>query len=88
MKLHLKRVAIANVGAAIEGGIAYFDSPRAAWAAAPVRGVQGAVGNVTTEDVVFLCQEMGVKTGIDLGAMGAAGQSGRAGGGASTAGGS
>ena len=35
----------------------------------PFAAHKGAAGNVTTEDVVFLCQEMGVETGIDLDAM-------------------
>jgi hydroxymethylglutaryl-CoA lyase len=40
----------------------------------PFAAHKGAAGNVTTEDVVFLCQEMGIETGIDLDAMIAAGQ--------------
>jgi hydroxymethylglutaryl-CoA lyase len=29
----------------------------------------GAAGNVATEDVVYLCHEMGIKTNIDLGRL-------------------
>ena len=27
---------------------------------------QGAAGNVCTEDLVFMCAEMGIETGVDL----------------------
>ena len=30
------------------------------------RAVKGAAGNVCTEDLVFMCDEMGIETGIDL----------------------
>ena len=32
----------------------------------PFAAHKGAAGNVCTEDVVFLCDEMGIETGIDL----------------------
>jgi len=32
----------------------------------PFAAYKGAAGNVCTEDVVFLCQELGIETGIDL----------------------
>ena len=51
-----------------------FDSAVAGMGGCPFAAHKGAAGNVTTEDVVFLCQEMGVETGIDLDAMIAAGQ--------------
>jgi hydroxymethylglutaryl-CoA lyase len=77
VKLHLhdtRALAIANVVAALEMGVACFDSAVAGMGGCPFAAHQGAAGNVTTEDVVFLCQEMGVETGIDLDAMIAAGQ--------------
>ena len=77
VKLHLhdtRALAIANVVAALEMGIDYFDSAVAGMGGCPFAAHKGAAGNVTTEDVVFLCQEMGVETGIDLDAMIAAGQ--------------
>jgi len=77
IKLHLhdtRALAIANVVAALEMGVDYFDSAVAGMGGCPFAAHQGAAGNVTTEDVVFLCQEMGVETGIDLDAMIAAGQ--------------
>ena len=77
IKLHLhdtRALAIANVVAALEVGVDYFDSAVAGMGGCPFAVHKGAAGNVTTEDLVFLCQEMGVDTGIDLDAMIAAGQ--------------
>jgi hydroxymethylglutaryl-CoA lyase len=35
----------------------------------PFAGHNGAAGNVCTEDLVFMCNEFGIKTGIDLDAL-------------------
>ncbi len=69
-----RALAIANVVAALEMGIDCYDSAVAGMGGCPFAAHKGAAGNVTTEDVVFLCQEMGIETGIDLDAMIAAGQ--------------
>ena len=77
VKLHLhdtRALAIANVVAALEIGVDRFDSAVAGLGGCPFAAHKGAAGNVTTEDMVFLCQEMGVHTGIDLDAMIEAGQ--------------
>jgi hydroxymethylglutaryl-CoA lyase len=77
VKLHLhdtRALAIANVVAALEIGVDRFDSAVAGLGGCPFAAHKGAAGNVTTEDLVFLCQEMGVDTGIDLDAMIEAGQ--------------
>jgi hydroxymethylglutaryl-CoA lyase len=77
VKLHLhdtRALAIANVVAALEIGVDSFDSAVAGMGGCPFAAHKGAAGNVTTEDLVFLCHEMGVETGIDLDAMIAAGQ--------------
>jgi isopropylmalate/homocitrate/citramalate synthase len=77
IKLHLhdtRALAIANIVAALEMGVDCFDSAVAGMGGCPFAAHKGAAGNVTTEDVVFLCQEMGVETGIDLDAMIEAGQ--------------
>jgi hydroxymethylglutaryl-CoA lyase len=77
VKLHLhdtRALAIANVVAGLEMGVECFDSAVAGMGGCPFAAHKGAAGNVTTEDVVFLCQEMGIDTGIDLDAMIAAGQ--------------
>jgi hydroxymethylglutaryl-CoA lyase len=77
LKLHLhdtRALAIANVVAALEMGVNYFDSAVAGMGGCPFAAHKGAAGNITTEDLVFLCQEMGIDTGIDLDAMIEAGQ--------------
>ncbi len=77
IKLHLhdtRALAIANVVAALEMGVDRFDSAVAGMGGCPFAAHKGAAGNVTTEDLVFLCQELGVETGIDLDAMIEAGQ--------------
>jgi hydroxymethylglutaryl-CoA lyase len=77
IKLHLhdtRALAVANVVAALEMGVDCFDTAVAGMGGCPFAAHKGAAGNVTTEDVVFLCQELGVETGIDLDKMIAAGQ--------------
>ena len=77
IKLHLhdtRALAIANVVAALEMGVEYYDSAVAGMGGCPFAAHKGAAGNVTTEDLVFLCQELGVETGIDLDKMIEAGQ--------------
>jgi hydroxymethylglutaryl-CoA lyase len=77
VKLHLhdtRALAVANVVAALEMGIDCFDSAVAGMGGCPFAAHTGAAGNVTTEDLVFLCQEIGVDTGIDLDRMIEAGQ--------------
>jgi hydroxymethylglutaryl-CoA lyase len=70
--LHLhdtRGIAIANAFAGLEMGVKRFDSSVAGLGGCPFAGHQGAAGNVCTEDLVFMCDEMGIKTGIDLGAL-------------------
>jgi hydroxymethylglutaryl-CoA lyase len=77
IKLHLhdtRALAVANVLAGLEMGVEYYDSAVAGMGGCPFAAHKGAAGNVTTEDVVFLCHEVGVETGIDLDAMIEAGQ--------------
>lgn len=50
--------------AAIEAGIRNFDSSIGGLGGCPF--APGAAGNVATEDVVMLLQQMGFDTGIDL----------------------
>lgn len=72
IKLHLhdtRGQAIANAVAAMEMGVAYFDSSVGGLGGCPFAGHKGAAGNVSTEDLVFSCQEMGIDTGIDLDAL-------------------
>jgi hydroxymethylglutaryl-CoA lyase len=70
--LHLhdtRGMAIANAYAGLEMGVRRFDSSVAGLGGCPFAGHQGAAGNVCTEDLVFLCDELAIKTGIDLDAL-------------------
>jgi hydroxymethylglutaryl-CoA lyase len=67
--LHLhdtRGMAVANAFAALEMGVASFDSAVAGLGGCPFAGQAGAAGNICTEDLVFLCEEMGIDTGVDL----------------------
>lgn len=66
-----RAMGLANVFAAIESGIRTFDASIGGLGGCPF--ASGASGNVATEDVVMMLEQMGFDTGIDLGAlMGAA----------------
>jgi hydroxymethylglutaryl-CoA lyase len=70
--LHLhdtRGMAIANVYAALLEGVTEFDTAVAGLGGCPFSGYAGATGNVATEEVVFLCQQLGVETGVDLDAL-------------------
>ncbi|WP_439332383.1 hypothetical protein [Rhodoblastus acidophilus] len=60
-------MAVANVVAAWEMGVATFDSSVGGLGGCP--HAKGASGNVATEDLVWLFGRMGVETGIDLEAL-------------------
>ena len=69
LALHLhdtRGMGIANAYAGLEMGVARFDSAVAGLGGCPFAGHAGAAGNVCTEDLVFLCEEMGIATGVDL----------------------
>ncbi|MGS0686869.1 hydroxymethylglutaryl-CoA lyase [Nakamurella sp. GG22] len=55
---------LANVVAALEVGVTTFDSSHAGLGGCPF--APGATGNIVTEDLVFLLEAMGLRTGIDL----------------------
>jgi crotonobetainyl-CoA:carnitine CoA-transferase CaiB-like acyl-CoA transferase/isopropylmalate/homocitrate/citramalate synthase len=59
--------ALANVTVALEEGQRRFDSALAGLGGCPF--APGSVGNVCTEDLVFLLESEGFDTGIDLGAL-------------------
>jgi len=70
--LHLhdtRGMAIANAFAGLEMGVTRFDAAVAGLGGCPFAGHAGAAGNVCTEDLVFMCHELGIKTGIDLDAL-------------------
>jgi hydroxymethylglutaryl-CoA lyase len=56
--------ALANILASLDLGITTFDTSLGGLGGCPY--APGAAGNVATEDVVYMLNEMGLKTGIDL----------------------
>jgi hydroxymethylglutaryl-CoA lyase len=62
-------MGIANAYAGLEMGVTMFDSCVGGLGGCPFAGHTGAAGNVCTEDFVFLCEEIGIDTGIDLEAI-------------------
>ena len=69
IRLHLhdtRGTALSNASAAMSLGVAVFDSSVGGLGGCPFAGNKGAAGNVCTEDLVFLCEEMGIDTGVDL----------------------
>lgn len=72
LSLHLhdtRGMGIANAYAGLQMGITRFDSSLAGLGGCPFAAHKGAAGNLCTEDFVFMCEEMGVQTGIDLDAL-------------------
>jgi hydroxymethylglutaryl-CoA lyase len=55
---------LANVVAALEAGVTTFDASQGGLGGCPY--APGASGNIVTEDLVFLLESMGLRTGIDL----------------------
>lgn len=69
LHLHLhdtRGMAIANAMAGLEMGVDSYDTAVAGLGGCPFAGHAGAAGNICTEDLVFLCEEMGIDTGIDF----------------------
>lgn len=64
-------MAIANIYASLQMGMATFDSSIAGLGGCPY--AKGASGNVASEDVVYLLQGLGIETGIDLAKLAAIG---------------
>jgi hydroxymethylglutaryl-CoA lyase len=58
---------LANVLAALQAGIDSFESSFGELGGCPVPA--GATGNIATEDLVSMLEEMGIETGIDLEAL-------------------
>jgi isopropylmalate/homocitrate/citramalate synthase len=69
--LHLhdtRGIGAANFYAALQMGIDLFDSSVAGLGGCPFTAVKDSktAGNICTEDMVFMCEELGIETGIDL----------------------
>src|SRR3954453_23411149 len=59
--------ALANVVVALERGVTRFDASIGGLGGCPY--APGASGNAVTEDLVHMCHDMGIETGIDLDAL-------------------
>lgn len=64
--------ALANIQACLESGAAIIDSSVAGIGGCPY--AKGATGNVSTENVIYMLNGMGIETGIDLDLLIKAGQ--------------
>ncbi|MCX7340936.1 MAG: hydroxymethylglutaryl-CoA lyase [Hyphomicrobiales bacterium] len=63
--LHNTRgLGLANVVAALDVGVTTFDASQGGIGGCPY--APGATGNIVTEDLVFLLEAMGLRTGIDI----------------------
>ena len=58
---------LANVVAALDVGVSTFDASQGGLGGCPY--APGATGNIVTEDLVFLLESMGMRTGVDLGRL-------------------
>ena len=69
ISLHLhdtRGTAMANAFAALELGVRDFDSSVGGLGGCPFAKHKGSAGNIVTEDLVFMCEEMGIQTGVQL----------------------
>jgi hydroxymethylglutaryl-CoA lyase len=60
-------LGLANCLAAFEAGVTTFDASLAGLGGCPY--APGASGNVVTEDLVFMFEAMGIRTGVDIGKL-------------------
>ncbi|WP_044340157.1 hydroxymethylglutaryl-CoA lyase [Rossellomorea aquimaris] len=58
-----RKMALANILASLQAGIDRFDTSAGGLGGCPF--APGATGNVATEDVVYMLEEMGISTGVD-----------------------
>ena len=75
LSLHLhdtRGMGIANAYSGLQMGVDIYDAAVAEPGGCPFAAHKGAAGNVCTEDLVFMCDAMGIETGIDLEALVAA----------------
>lgn len=57
-------LGLANVLAGLEAGVTRFDAASGGLGGCPF--APGASGNIATEDLVFMLEQMGLRTGVDL----------------------
>jgi len=69
LSLHLhdtRGLGLANAYAGLQMGVRHFDAAVAGLGGCPFAAHAGAAGNICTEDFVFMCEEMGIATGVDV----------------------
>jgi isopropylmalate/homocitrate/citramalate synthase len=69
ISLHLhdtRGLAVANAHAGLKMGVSRFDATVGGLGGCPFAGQPKAAGNIATEELALLCEEMGIDTGIDL----------------------
>ncbi|WP_043834108.1 hydroxymethylglutaryl-CoA lyase [Muricoccus aerilatus] len=72
LTLHLhdtRGMAVANALAALRMGVASFDATVGGLGGCPFAAHPGAPGNIASEELAMLCEEMGIETGIELDAL-------------------
>jgi hydroxymethylglutaryl-CoA lyase len=70
--LHLhdtRGIGMANALVGLQLGVARFDTSVGGLGGCPFAGNRAAAGNLCTEDLAYLCEEMGIETGIDIDAL-------------------
>jgi hydroxymethylglutaryl-CoA lyase len=65
-----RKMALANILASLQAGVDRFDTSAGGLGGCPF--APGASGNAATEDVVYMLQQMGIETGVDLDGLTAA----------------
>jgi hydroxymethylglutaryl-CoA lyase len=72
LSLHLhdtRGMGIANAYAGLELGVTHFDACVGGLGGCPFAGNRAAAGNVCTEDLVFMCNDLGIETGVNIDAL-------------------
>ncbi len=70
--LHLhdtRGVGMANALTGLQLGVARFDTSIGGLGGCPFAGNRPAAGNLCTEDLAYLCAELGIETGLDIPAL-------------------
>jgi hydroxymethylglutaryl-CoA lyase len=72
LALHLhdtRGLGLANVVAALEEGVTWFDAALGGLGGCPF--IAGAAGNIATEDTIYLLEQMGISTHVNINAVAA-----------------
>lgn len=69
ISLHLhdtRGTGMASAYAGLRLGVTKFDASVAGLGGCPFAATEGAAGNICTEDFAYMCEEMGIETGLDV----------------------